>query len=513
VNWSALGHDPAPGDVEAVHRLAGSFGSVADRSEDVLAALRRIDEASGPAVWRGPAADDFRRVLADVGPGLTKLSGSYRAAQQAATRYATALGDAQERARRAETDAERALADKSTAEGQRRSAAGDADTHAAARRAARLRIVEAEALRITTTALGDPGYASSIAAYEQRMRDRYTHAQTAEAEARRREKSADDAVHAADQRVGQARRLGDDAADDHSRAKDAFVRALRDAGDASGVSPDLVRRIWHDMQHSLSVQLDPLTFDLGKKSWHRKDPEHPDDPKKTKWYAEKYVRDHHLDPEQEREYYSLLSASAGSSDSAFDAEASGSNGWASGSAGVKAWGYDLDAQASVGMFDDGSYGAAAGLSGSAYLLSGNAKGRLGSDRFGVEGNVQGQVGARGKIGADIGFGKDKVRATVGADGFVGAEIGGDVGVDIGGVKPTVGGHLQAGVGATAKADIGYSKGKFTIDGELGASLGLGGSIDGSVEIDIPKVADTVGDAGKAAFGFAKKSIGSIPKPW
>lgn len=68
------------------------------------------------------------------------------------------------------------------------------------------------------------------------------------------------------------------------------------------------------------------------------------------------------------------------------------------------------------------------------------------------------------------------------------EVNGEVGVDIGGVKGTVGAGVQVGVGASAEA--GYKDGKITLDASV--SLGVGVSIN--VELDIGGAIDNVGNA-------------------
>lgn len=106
----------------------------------------------------------------------------------------------------------------------------------------------------------------------------------------------------------------------------------------------------------------------------------------------------------------------------------------------------------------------------------------------------GKVGVSGEMKAgttDDGlavYGKLKAEA-------IGHEISADLGVDVAGIKGTVGGSLNYGVGA--HAEFGYEKGVFKFD--VGASLGVGGSI--SVELDLGGAIDN--------FKTGAKKIGSF----
>lgn len=50
------------------------------------------------------------------------------------------------------------------------------------------------------------------------------------------------------------------------------------------------------------------------------------------------------------------------------------------------------------------------------------------------------------------------------------------------------------MGASANADLGMKDGKFTIGGELGVGLGVGGKVSFDVTVDPHKMVDSVGDA-------------------
>lgn len=102
----------------------------------------------------------------------------------------------------------------------------------------------------------------------------------------------------------------------------------------------------------------------------------------------------------------------------------------------------------------------------------------------------------------IGFVGDEfgLHADVGAEALAG-EIKGDVGVDLGGIKGSVGASLNYGIGA--KAEFGFKEGKFVYD--VGATLGVGGSVYG--EVDLSGLAENVYEGAKYVYEGAKE-IGS-----
>ena len=79
-----------------------------------------------------------------------------------------------------------------------------------------------------------------------------------------------------------------------------------------------------------------------------------------------------------------------------------------------------------------------------------------------------------------------------------AELEGSLGVNVLGGEVGVSGSVSVGVGA--HADVGYKDGVFKFD--IGASIGLGGSV-GS-EVDIGGMVDTVCDAAESAWNGLEK---------
>ncbi|MBP3522978.1 MAG: hypothetical protein J6M56_05345 [Clostridia bacterium] len=103
-------------------------------------------------------------------------------------------------------------------------------------------------------------------------------------------------------------------------------------------------------------------------------------------------------------------------------------------------------------------------------------------------------------GAGLGIvgGKFVAYAEAGAEANL-VEVNGEVGLDIGGVKGTVGAGVQVGIGASAKA--GYKEGVISFDASI--SVGVGVSVN--VELDISGAIDSIGNAlesvGDAASSF------------
>ncbi|MFF4492107.1 putative T7SS-secreted protein [Streptomyces sp. NPDC001544] len=181
----------------------------------------------------------------------------------------------------------------------------------------------------------------------------------------------------------------------------------------------------------------------------------------------------------------------------------GANAWSGDVKGETSFGGDGKLQGSLGVSAlgvDGSAGASitngrlqAGLSGSAYLAQASANGSV---EYGyVAAQVEGKAYAGAEASATLGAGKDGVHA--GAEAFAGAKATGSVSGDVAGVGAGVGGEAWAGAGASASADLGMKDGKFTIGGEVGVGLGVGGKVSFDVTVDPHKVVDSLGDAADA----------------
>ncbi|MBA2809394.1 hypothetical protein E0500_018820 [Streptomyces sp. KM273126] len=170
-----------------------------------------------------------------------------------------------------------------------------------------------------------------------------------------------------------------------------------------------------------------------------------------------------------------------------------------GTAGVSALGVDGSATASV---TNGR--VQAGVSGSAYLAQASANGSV---QYGIAGaQAEAKAFAGAEASANLSAGKDGLHA--GAEAFAGAKATGSVSADVGGVGAGVGGEAWAGAGASASADLGMKDGKFTIGGEAGIGLGIGGKVSVDITIDPGKMIDSAGDAADAVGDAWDSTVGS-----
>ncbi|MGH1556205.1 hypothetical protein ACRAWF_43865 [Streptomyces sp. L7] len=137
-----------------------------------------------------------------------------------------------------------------------------------------------------------------------------------------------------------------------------------------------------------------------------------------------------------------------------------------------------------------------------------------SDRPPRQAAQYGVLGAQGEAkafaGADasakVSVGKDGLHG--GAEAFAGAKATGSLSADVAGVGAGVNGEAWAGAGAEAKADLGRTDGKYTIGGEVGLGLGLGGKVGFSVNVDAGKLGDALGDGADAVGDAWDSTVGS-----
>lgn len=170
-----------------------------------------------------------------------------------------------------------------------------------------------------------------------------------------------------------------------------------------------------------------------------------------------------------------------------------------GGVGVSALGVDGSATASIA-----NGRLQAGVSGSAYLAQASANGSV---QYGIAGaQAEAKAFAGAEASANLSAGKDGLHA--GAEAFAGAKATGSVSADVGGVGAGVSGEAWAGAGASASADLGMKDGKFTIGGEAGVGLGIGGKVSFDVTIDPGKMIDSADDAADAVGDAWDSTVGS-----
>lgn len=117
--------------------------------------------------------------------------------------------------------------------------------------------------------------------------------------------------------------------------------------------------------------------------------------------------------------------------------------------------------------------------------------------------------ASGQVRFDLFSAKPAVKVKAGVDAFIGAKVSaeGRVGNDYAGVG--VKGELMAGLALKAKADVGIEGGKFKAKVELGAALGIGGSLSFSVDVNYQKGIDAVVGTGKKAVETLSNAASAV----
>jgi len=152
----------------------------------------------------------------------------------------------------------------------------------------------------------------------------------------------------------------------------------------------------------------------------------------------------------------------------------------------------LGAEGAVGAsITDGNAEAKAGAS--AYLAKASAEGNVEYGVTAAKAQAAGFAGAEASTKVSVG----KAGLHAGAEAFAGAKATGSISADVAGIGAGVTGEAWAGAGAEAHADLGMQGGKFTIGGEVGVGLGIGGKIGTEVQIDVGKFGDTVGEVSDA----------------
>ncbi|QJY47939.1 hypothetical protein [Pseudonocardia broussonetiae] len=247
--WPALGYDPVPGDPSAVRTAGLTIREAGDRAATLTDRLRSLDGGAGEQVWRGDAADLFRRLLREIGPELTRLTQAHHDASDAVVTYAGALEDAQGTARSAESGAAGASADRDSAAQTRRrwrDQAADAGS-SAGRLESDLRGAGVRRL----LAPGDPVYQADMDRYEAQLHSALADNRTRAADARTMEAAARTAEDAAAARVQAAHRLAEQAREMRQQAADRAVGQLDDAAGQLGDRPGLLVRLGRQINQGL----------------------------------------------------------------------------------------------------------------------------------------------------------------------------------------------------------------------------------------------------------------------
>jgi WXG100 family type VII secretion target len=136
-----------------------------------------------------------------------------------------------------------------------------------------------------------------------------------------------------------------------------------------------------------------------------------------------------------------------------------------------------------------------------------AKGTYGAEVAGLSVAAVGFIGGEGQFGSGLAFdpSKGEVGGKVEVDAFVGGKLEGSVSKKgaVAGVEGevTASGGLSYGLGATGKADVGFSKGHLRSEIELGATIGLGAEFSISVDINVQQAVTSTIDTAKKAVDW------------
>ncbi len=170
---------------------------------------------------------------------------------------------------------------------------------------------------------------------------------------------------------------------------------------------------------------------------------------------------------------------------------------------------------SYGLFEGSLLTGQAGASGSFVFEEGalNAKVSGSAGAYGAKGSYNGillgaSVAASAYLGANVSkdyaltydLKKGELGVKAGEKAFIGAKAEASVTKEfevLDGVKAsgTVHGSLSYGIGVSANAEVGFSKGHFKMDYELGLTIGLGAEIGGSIDLDVQGAAEKMVDSG------------------
>ncbi|MBJ6764636.1 hypothetical protein JGU66_28030 [Myxococcaceae bacterium JPH2] len=151
------------------------------------------------------------------------------------------------------------------------------------------------------------------------------------------------------------------------------------------------------------------------------------------------------------------------------------------------------------------------LEAKADLVRGSVEGHVdspvGRTTWGAQGNVGAEANVTGKVVVDPLHGD--VAAQVGGEAFAGARASAEVSQEIGPATAHVGAEAFAGIGVEFEANVGLKDGKLSANFDVGAALGIGGSLEFGVDVDVSKVTDAVKNVGEGIknVGEGIKNVG------
>jgi uncharacterized protein YukE len=139
------------------------------------------------------------------------------------------------------------------------------------------------------------------------------------------------------------------------------------------------------------------------------------------------------------------------------------------------------------------------------LVDANATGSYTAGPLETQASGDAMVG--GDLSGHLTAGTNGLAAHVNA--FAGAQVSGTANADVAGVGVGVKGSLQAGIGAQFDGQATWDNGHIVVSAKAGAALGVGASVGTNIDIDVPKMVNTVQEYGGAAVTAVQNAAGSV----
>lgn len=158
----------------------------------------------------------------------------------------------------------------------------------------------------------------------------------------------------------------------------------------------------------------------------------------------------------------------------------------------------------------GTFIAKGNLEAEASLVNAKGKVSLTKNGYGVDAEGQMFIGARANLDGSLVWNpkKGEIAARVNGEAFSGVKVSGNAQVKMGDYGSAgVNGELQAGLGASFKAEAAYKGGRFKARVELGLCLGVGFKLGFNVDINVKKIVDTV----KAPFRAIANKVNQVTR--
>lgn len=171
----------------------------------------------------------------------------------------------------------------------------------------------------------------------------------------------------------------------------------------------------------------------------------------------------------------------------------------------------VSGDASVAVTGDATYSAHAGINRHGVEASGTAavgvgvlaaaNGMIGNKHISATGHAEAGAEAGARADGKVHLGQDGLTAKAGVKAFAGAHADASAHGQVGGVGGSAGAHAYAGVGVNADAEAKITMQKVHVGVDVGASLGFGGGVSFSVDVEPDKVLDEISRIPHIPFHF------------